>query len=1021
VRREYAPLKRPARAAEPQPAVQAPEPDRAAAPAAEPTPAPGAEGLGHDFGTFGLEGATEAVQTLGHERGGAPLPPSFRHRLERAIGTDFSGVRVHRGPLAERATDLVNSPAVTVGHNIFLAGHQAGQLPAGESAMLAHEAVHVAQQAGGPGLAGEARVGARSDPAEGEADAAASALLRGDPVAPPLSRGLSGAVARRFGAGKYGHGGIESEAAAGTPELAPGDPRKKGVNEMYSGNFMRDMNQLNVPLVVGKLSGLPKDVTSPKGAKIGAKGAHDITTAVIQALAILELGPEVAQSLVTGGEINPAGQQTADRIGVYRPEEHIDNPMGMGAKTDTLVSNTDPAKKDDHGTKVAIGAPRPAEPVVGPTNCPVDKDRDAQLQGSAVKGPQVENAALYKVSGAGLQNHIYNSVEATKKRWVTAARLGPTPEGRSEFGAGLHAVEDYFSHSNFIEVSLNSYIAEALANKGTRRDNPAARKFAETVVDRNKSGPGGTGLTAQGYYVDTMFDAKVGDAKDKRKKRQAITTGSFGGTDTKVSIAHILLPQMPKLQKAMLRSVDMLFGIAAADGGDGGWAHLKEQLSSEPAGAAGARLLEGFSAAGMVAPVPDIELDWNEYEIDPVGAAAGLLGGDSHSAAAVSVRVPVGIKHLSKTLPLTDAVATYGGIYKRGKEMVDLVQQYADYAKQLVPAPIAKLIEDIKAELTKIDQKIRREIKSQVVGGLVALVDSISGRSEAAKAKAKAEGKKPDPTNPDAEFEKDMGDALEYLHEGVEAEEQTTSLESRLKNGDLSKLPKLEVESRVGPVEEVEDQSTVIGKDPATGQKIYRKYYRSKLPLPPSHSEISKDHEPHEEHGETLDRHHDPGDKEGLEKGSAFFGLARSLAVEAVKHCNAQLQSVWSRRPNSGDASLYGDGSIYQYKSGSDPAGSAKIHDDVMAEAAQRAAAEKKRAAREGTSFLGADPANPDAVMLKDPEVAKLVSLVDTFVAHPDDTAWWKPVTTAYIASDPESVYDSILRRNKMRGARDLK
>jgi hypothetical protein len=53
--------------------------------------------------------------------------------------------------------------------------------------------------------------------------------------------------------------------------------------------------------------------------------------------------------------------------------------------------------------------------------------------------------------------------------------------------------------------------------------------------------------------------------------------------------------------------------------------------------------------------------------------------------------------------------------------------------------------------------------------------------------------------------------------------------------------------------------------------------------------------------------------------------------------------------------------------------------------------------------------------------VAKLVSLVDQFISHPDDTSWWKPVTTAYIASDPDSVYESILRRNKVRGERNLK
>jgi hypothetical protein len=970
---------------------------------------------GHEFGEFGVE-SKEAVRTMASASGGVPLDGALRGRLEGALRSDLSGVRIHRGPAADRATDRVNAPAVTVGRNIFL-GHIAPSL---HVPVVAHEAVHVAQQEGTIATADpHPRLGLRSDPEEHEAERAASAVLRGESSTPPISKGRSGAVARRFGAGKYGHGGIESDAAAsGGPPVS--DPtRDKGVKQMYSGNFMRDMNQLNVPLVMGTLSGLPKDVSSPKGEKIGAKGAHDITTAVIEALAILELGPEVAHSLVTGGEPNAAGQPTPDRIGVYRPEEHIDNPMGMSAKGDTLVTNTDPSKKDDNGAKVEVGAPRPADPVVtadaskpGGVTKPADADRDAQLQGSAVKGTQVENADLYKISGAGLQNHVYNSVEATKKRWLKAAQLGPTPAGRSEFGAGLHAVEDYFSHSNFVEVSLNSYIGEALA----KRKDPIATNFAQTVVKQN-AGSKNTELTKQGYYVDTLFDAKTAVAGDARKKRQAITTGSFGGTDTKVSIAHILIPQLPKLQKALLQSVDKLFGIAGAPGGDGGWAHLKEFLASDDGGAAAARILEGFSSAGMVAPVPDIELEWKELPLSPAAMAASAIGADQ-VASALSVRVPTGIKHLSKSLPITDAVATYGGIYKRGKEMVELVQQYEEYAKYLVPFPIAQLMDTINKELTKIDQQLRKEVKGMAVGGLVAIVDSITNRSEAQKAKAKAERKPTDSNNPNEEFEKDLGDALEYMHEGVEALEQTTSLESRLKNGDLSKLPQAEVESRVGPVDKVEE---VVSVDPVTKKKTIRTYYVSKKPLPPSHSEVSKDHEPHDEHPSTLDRHHDEGDKEGLEKGSAFFGLARALAVEAVKHSDAQLQAVWSHAQGAGDKSLFGDGQKFEYKSSSDPANSANIHGKLMDEALARTEAEKKRAAKENTSFMGADEKSPEAAALKDPDVAKLISLVDQFISHPDDTQWWKPIVTAYIQKDPQSVYDSILRRNRTRLERNKK
>jgi hypothetical protein len=38
-----------------------------------------------------------------------------------------------------------------------------------------------------------------------------------------------------------------------------------------------------------------------------------------------------------------------------------------------------------------------------------------------------------------------------------AVQLGPTPEGRRRFGQGLHVLEDYFAHSNFVELALRSH------------------------------------------------------------------------------------------------------------------------------------------------------------------------------------------------------------------------------------------------------------------------------------------------------------------------------------------------------------------------------------------------------------------------------------------------------------------------------------------------------------------------------------------------------------------------------------
>jgi hypothetical protein len=945
-----------------------------------------------------------AAQHAAGATGGAPLPEDVRARMEQRLHADFSKVRVHTDAQATQGGEALDAPAYTIGANIFF---RAGFGPRDEQ-ILAHELVHVVQQGGAQATPGAAKVGGRNDAAETEADKVGETVARGG-EAPAISTGHDPSTVRRFSAGfkEDGHGSIEKDAAG-----ASGD--SKGLKEMYSGNFMRDMNQLNVPTVINTLQGLPKDVSAPKGDKIGGKGAVELTTAVIKAMAILELGPDIAKNLINKGA-----------IGAYRPEEHIDNPMGTGA-ADTIVTNTDAKhKKADGKTAVQVGEPRPGDStvatkkvdqtphtpmdhikstlgmgdkveVVDAAGSGADADRDRDLKGSAFDGNQVENPKLYQVAPSGLANHIYNSTESVKGRWLKAAQLGASPVGRSEFGAGSHAVEDYFSHSNFVEVALNSYIEQALSFKNK---NKTSKAFAEKVKANNVAHFGAATVGDQHYYVDTLFDPKP-DAATKgkiqaNKKRQPVTTGSFGGDDTKVSIAHVLLPSLPKLQDAILKSVDRAFGIAATEG-DGGWDKIKAMLAGTPEGSAGATLLEGFDSAGMVAPVPDLTLKWKTFPISP-----GIFGDP------ITVSLPYGIDHIAQSVPITAAFSTYAGIYKKAKDLIDLVNKYAAYARKVM-IPLDFLIDLINDEVKKIEQMARKAIKAQVTAGLVAIVDSISGRSEKDKAKAKKEGTPLDPKDPDAEFKKDVGDALDYLHDSVEDLEAQTSIEARLKNGDLSKMPKAKVEALVGPVTVVNEET----KDDK-GKKVVRTYYKSVNPLPPSHSEIAKDHGPHAE----VDHHHDHDnpDHPGNEGGSALFSLARPLAVEAVKHCDAQMQVVWASR-GGGDTSLFGDGKNYEFQSsvGGD---SNAIHGGVMSESDKSSKTEAANAKAEGRHFVQTDQA---ALIKTMPGVDRLLNLVDFFISHPDDHAWWKQVIDAQVASNPEPIYQSILRRNETRSKRKL-
>jgi hypothetical protein len=77
--------------------------------------------------------------------GGRPLPDAVRGKMEAALGADFSGVRVHVGPQAER----IGAIAFTVGSDIYFAPgrYQPGTIQGQQ--LLGHELTHVVQQRAG--------------------------------------------------------------------------------------------------------------------------------------------------------------------------------------------------------------------------------------------------------------------------------------------------------------------------------------------------------------------------------------------------------------------------------------------------------------------------------------------------------------------------------------------------------------------------------------------------------------------------------------------------------------------------------------------------------------------------------------------------------------------------------------------------------------------------------------------------------------------------------------------------------
>jgi outer membrane protein OmpA-like peptidoglycan-associated protein len=149
-----------------------------------------AERLGVQGQATGAAAAGEVPASVGEtlREPGQPLDSAARAMFEPRFGHDFGDVRVHTGALASASARGVAARAYTAGrHIVFGAGAYA---PAGHEGrrLLAHELAHVVQQRATAGAV-PTQLGRTDDPAEREAEAAASSVVdAGRPVSKPWTK-----------------------------------------------------------------------------------------------------------------------------------------------------------------------------------------------------------------------------------------------------------------------------------------------------------------------------------------------------------------------------------------------------------------------------------------------------------------------------------------------------------------------------------------------------------------------------------------------------------------------------------------------------------------------------------------------------------------------------------------------------------------------------------------------------------------------------------------------------------------
>jgi hypothetical protein len=105
---------------------------------------------------------------------GKPMDASLRVRFETALGWNFANVRIHADDRAAEAARAVNALAYTSGNDVVFADGQFAPGSVSGHRLLAHELVHVVQQAKGPIRPGISHI---DDPLERETDRLANSVM----------------------------------------------------------------------------------------------------------------------------------------------------------------------------------------------------------------------------------------------------------------------------------------------------------------------------------------------------------------------------------------------------------------------------------------------------------------------------------------------------------------------------------------------------------------------------------------------------------------------------------------------------------------------------------------------------------------------------------------------------------------------------------------------------------------------------------------------------------------------------
>lgn len=406
--------------------------------------------------------------------GGRPVPEDLRERAEAELGVDLSDVRIHTDGESADAVGATGARAATLGGDIVVAP---GEFDLGTGAgrrLVEHELTHVAQQATGrtgtlEGEQAEERRSAKERRLEDEAEAGAASGERAPgagrgatrdktaaasgprPTAAASTPGSATPVVQAFDPEAHRRATVEGLSGAFTPA---------SIGRVYRANWERDLAQA-APEIADAIIAWKAVKESTKGGTRppSDEAAKQFNEALSRLLAAMSF-PGVFSLLdeTYGGTRywthmdNPGGSEAKDaekRWQGARKTEGDDIPAYLKDSRAYVKEQIALAVKEGRREKDSLDEGVIAEAWEGAAK-PKGYGEAKKVREPKLKSTPVEDEAT------GLALKVQRGerlVEGFEPVAVAGGAVEVRDPAAQHLGRATHAMEDFFAHSNFVELA----------------------------------------------------------------------------------------------------------------------------------------------------------------------------------------------------------------------------------------------------------------------------------------------------------------------------------------------------------------------------------------------------------------------------------------------------------------------------------------------------------------------------------------------------------------------------------------